>query len=634
MKQIIILYFMMVIGTIQAREAKMTERIPENHPRILLTDARVTELNGLLKTDKNLQTLVANLRIVGESICNQPPVTRVLKGKKRFRLLDTSRKVLSRVLVLGTLHRLYPEEKWGKRLTAELKAVCAFEDWHPEHYLDTAEMSAAVAIGYDWLYNDLSDDDRITVRDGLIKHGLETGLQDMHWVKRANNWNQVCHCGLVLTSLALPPARSSDCETLLQRAKTNHVFGLSAYKPAGVYPEGPGYWGYGTSFTVLMASALDSAIGDDWGVLKSPGFKESFEYFMHVRTPTGKVVNYADCGEKTGSSPWHLYLAQKLGTPGYSSFAMKTLTRDYRVIEGNKDAKNLDRKINHRMGLAVAWYVPEKSKKSSPPLDFFAGGKSEVHLALMRSAWDDKNALFASLKAGELQVGHGHLDNGSFVIESDGVRWAGDLGRDKEIYDRKDCWSTRQDSPRWKFFRANNFGHNTLTIDGQIQRVEGVSPIIATASGHSPFAITDLSAAYAGQATSVKRGIMMPGRQAVLIRDEISGVKKVKSIRWNMMTRAKISISDDGKTATLAQMDKTMTVTLNAPDDARFISMDAKPPKALENENPNNGWSRLVVDFKGNGGKQVISVSFCPGNKPIAKVNSKSLKQWKENKGK
>ena len=631
MTRIIILFFMMAIGTVQARETKITQRIPAKHPRILLTDARVTELNGLLKTDTNLQTLVANLRVVGESICNQPPVTRVLEGKKRFRLLSTSRQVLSRVLVLGTLHRLYPEEKWGKRLTAELKAVCGFEDWHPEHYLDTAEMSAAVAIGYDWLYNDLSDDDRKTIRDGLIKHGLETGLKDAWWVKRSNNWNQVCHCAMVLTALALPPARANDCETLLQRAKTNHVYGLSAYKPAGVYPEGPMYWNYGTSYSVLMASALDSAIGDDWGILKSPGFKGSFDYRMHVQTPTGKVVNYADSGESRGSSPYHLYLANKLGIPGYSFFAMKTLAKDYRVIANKEYAQVLDRKINRLMPLAAAWYVPEKSKSLSLPLDWFAGGESDVHLALMRSAWDDENALFASLKAGELQVGHGHLDNGSFVIESDEVRWAGDLGRDKEIYDRKGCFSTRQDSPRWTFFRANNFGHNTLTIGGEIQRVEGVSPIIATASGDSPFAIADLSAAYAGQATSVKRGIMMPKRQTVLIRDEISGVKKGKSIRWNMMTEADISISDDGKTATLKQMDKTMTVTLNAPGDARFISMDGKPPMPLENENLNEGWSRLVIDLKGDGAKQVISVLFSPGNKPTVEAQSKPLVEWKEN---
>ena len=30
-----------------------------------------------------------------------------------------------------------------------------FEDWNPSHFLDVAEMTAGLAIGYDWLYDEL-----------------------------------------------------------------------------------------------------------------------------------------------------------------------------------------------------------------------------------------------------------------------------------------------------------------------------------------------------------------------------------------------------------------------------------------------------------------------------------------------
>ena len=37
---------------------------------------------------------------------------------------------------------------------------------------------------------------------------------------------------------------------------------LKQYAPAGVYPEGATYWGYGTSFSVVTSSMLESAFGE------------------------------------------------------------------------------------------------------------------------------------------------------------------------------------------------------------------------------------------------------------------------------------------------------------------------------------------------------------------------------------
>ncbi len=45
------------------------------------------------------------------------------------------------------------DSRFLDRAVAELDAVCAFSDWNPSHFLDLAEMSLAVSIGYDWLYN-------------------------------------------------------------------------------------------------------------------------------------------------------------------------------------------------------------------------------------------------------------------------------------------------------------------------------------------------------------------------------------------------------------------------------------------------------------------------------------------------
>ncbi len=603
----------------------MIDMIPQAHPRIILTQSRIEELQQLLKTDQNLQNLVAQLTVLGEYVCTQPPLVYRLDGIKRFRLLATSRQMLSRTMILGTLCRLDSQSKWRERLTTELKAVCAFKDWYPTHFLDTAEMATAVALGYDWLANDLSDVDRDEIRNGLIKHGLKAGVapENPWWVTSRNNWNQVCHCGMVVTALALAHDMPSNAQALLESARQNFKTGMGAYAPDGVYPEGPSYWSYGTLFSVLMAAALQSTLKTDWGLLDMPGFIESFSYRMHVQGPTGRVVNYADSSEVASSSPPHFYLAQHLSTPGYASFGLTSMTPDSEAIERGGDG--LDLKINRFFGMAVAWYTPEE-QTVEVPLDWCGIGKGDVHVACMRSAWDTQEALFASLKGGALTVSHGHLDAGCFIIEADGERWASDLGMEYEIYDRDDAWGLQQDSHRWDFFRTGNCSHNTLTIDGQLQRVTGKAPIIATGAGTSPFVVCDLTEAYAGQAKQSKRGIILVDRKAVLIQDELEGIESGKEILWNMTTCAKIRLSKDMKTAVLKLHKKTMKIELSEPAEALFSILDATPPSPIENQN--NGYQRLAIVLTSGAHPITIRVLFIPENSNMIMPEARALATW------
>ena len=50
-----------------------------------------------------------------------------------------------------------------------------FKDWNPSHFLDTAEMTTALAIGYDWLYAVIKPADRKTIRDAIVQLGLNEG---------------------------------------------------------------------------------------------------------------------------------------------------------------------------------------------------------------------------------------------------------------------------------------------------------------------------------------------------------------------------------------------------------------------------------------------------------------------------
>ena len=92
------------------------------------------------------------------------------------RLLAQSRHCLDRIYTLALLYRLDGKPQYLERAIRELRAAADFKDWNPSHFLDTAEMTHAFAIGYDWLYPALSPEERAWMRAALIEKGLNPAL--------------------------------------------------------------------------------------------------------------------------------------------------------------------------------------------------------------------------------------------------------------------------------------------------------------------------------------------------------------------------------------------------------------------------------------------------------------------------
>ena len=134
----------------------------------------------------------------------QPPVEHVLIGP---RLLDKSRTTLDRVSTLAGLYRLTGDKRYAERAKKELLTVAAFDDWNPSHFLDVAEMTNAVALGYDWLFDYLSPEERASFARRSSTKGLEPGLavyaKKSGWHTAVHNWNQVCNGGMTVGALAI-----------------------------------------------------------------------------------------------------------------------------------------------------------------------------------------------------------------------------------------------------------------------------------------------------------------------------------------------------------------------------------------------------------------------------------------------
>src|SRR6478735_6986264 len=125
------------------------QRLRTEHPRLLATAADFQQLKDRCAENDAARQWFARLKSDSEKLLSTPPLEYKIPDGKR--LLSVSRAAKDRVLLLALVYRLTDDRHYAKRLWQELDTVTHFKDWNPSHFLDTAEMTFAVSIGYDWL---------------------------------------------------------------------------------------------------------------------------------------------------------------------------------------------------------------------------------------------------------------------------------------------------------------------------------------------------------------------------------------------------------------------------------------------------------------------------------------------------
>ena len=579
-----------------------------DHPRLLTTHADLEQLQAAVARDPLKQRIAASIIRRAEALRNESPVERIVVGR---RLLHTSRQCLDRVLTLAMSYHLTGNRVYVERCQEELLAAARFEDWNPSHFLDVAEMTFALSIGYDWLFDELDESAHREIRAAIVKKGI--GLQfedrDNWWVHVANNWGQVCHGGLVAGALAVLEDEPDLAARTVHSAVHNVVPAMQQYAPEGGYPEGPQYWSYGTTYNALLIGCLESALGSDFGLSAAPGFDKTGGFLALACGPSDLFFNYSDGISERTPEPLLAWFAARYSRPEWLAGERQ---RWRRFLESN----NLTHTESMRfLPLILLWMNDDEIPvDTSLPLHWSSGG--QVPVTIHRSSWRDKDATFVGLKAGSPSASHGHMDIGSFVLDSDGVRWAIDL--EPEEYHAIEArgmnlWVRAQGSDRWKILRLNNRGHNTLVIDDQLQTSAGNAPIVAFSENVKwPYSIVDLKDAYRGQVETARRGVALLPSHEVILRDELTGLKPGARVRWGMITQAEPDELGSNRVV-LTQKNQTLTLAVADPT-ARWQAIDISKPDN-EYDSPNPGTHMLILEATAPpSGKVAIAILLTPGS--------------------
>ncbi|MDR2980754.1 MAG: heparinase II/III family protein [Puniceicoccales bacterium] len=578
------------------------------HPRLLWTKDDQAQAIKRYKTDEVWKMLQASIVREADLQIKTPVAQHKLVG---IRLLGESRDALRRIMLESYVWRMTGEARYRERALAEMRAVCAFPDWNPKHFLDTAEMAFAVAIGYDWLYESLSEEDKGLFREALVKHALIPGMKVYEskagWHTRNNNWNQVCNGGLLAAALAIAEDESTLARKVIKHAVESLPRAMSQYGPDGGYQEGPAYWEYGTTYNVVAIATLKKAIDTDFELSGDRAFQRTAFCFRQLRGNSGLYFNYADGGTRVEVSPAYSWLGNEYGPEIVRQDARAMLTEFLKKRENNAVTDG-----GRFFPLYGVWFPGKASDRvdgRTAPLSAHFRGNADI--AVMRSHWTDPNSAYVGLKAGKNDVPHSHLDLGSFVYDILGVRWVEDLGGD--YYDLPGYWDSQQGGGRWKIFRLNNLGHGTLIPEGLLQNAKGEAKIVKlVSSNEGAFTIADLGGAYPDQLTSWSRGLSLDYESGKLVvQDDVESKEAGTRFEWKIFTRAKVTVSPENPcVATLVYQGRKMHVFSMAPEGFVFENAEADP--GLERQSVNKGFRQLILKGVFLEKKGTIQVLFVP----------------------
>jgi hypothetical protein len=552
-------------------ESYVRNNISKSKPRMVFNNQIVENLKGKIKTDPVIGKMYNTIQINASEIQNQPLLERVQSGR---RILAISREMLKRVNMLGVVYLIENDSAILERINQEVLAVCNFTDWNPSHFLDVAEMSMAVALALDWTNDQLPETTINLAKKSLIEKGIypswpEHGGKKQWWIAHNNNWNQVCNGGMIAASIAIADDDPELAAKTIKRALDGIPNALAEYLPDGVYPEGPGYWSYGTSYSVITSAILETSFGTDFGHKEYPGFIESAMFKVMCESPSGLYYNFSDCSDKS-SETGDVILAWFAAKTGNSTFYQKD-----RFLLPSKDNN-----LSSLSGAALAWMSGYKEVSTmETSVAWFGRGSNPV--VIFKDDKDSRNYFFGA-KGGCGAMSHGNMDAGSFIFDLNGVRWSVDPG--VQAYHELEktgfkLWDQCQECERWKLLTKNNFGHSTLSVNGKLHVVDGSATLIDYKEGIKPEATFDLSPSFKGQLKNAKRKFIKDGHSALTIEDTFETIENTAYVVWQMITRAEVEIVPGG--AILKQDGEELKLeNLSHPDiNVTVVSLDPPPHK-------------------------------------------------------
>ena len=543
----------------------------DNHPRLFITDEDMKGIAGVVADNTNpyLTAMHRQMMTVAEKAVASSANVRWDRDEHR-NPLQPIRKALSAIVAECYGYRYTSDKRFLKHAEKDLNALCdSAVAWNCPEFLQRGELALTLAIGYDWLHADLKSKTKKHIVDVLMSEAFVPAVKPVragyHYSK--HNWNSVCIGGLTTAAIAVYEKIDTVGLRVVQDAYRFNPNGMHAYYPDGASYEGPSYWNYGTMYQSILLMALEDNLGTDFGLSQAEGFLKSGLFRTFSVGNLNMFFDYADCREKNIPSTPLWYLAYKTCNHGLLYNEIKT------YLSGKGNGYEGDRSLF--LALACAYRMGHFKAEPFSGRVFTAKGIAEQ--AIVRTGWGRKDS-YLGIKGGCARANHAHMDAGSFVFETGGVRWACDAlkidyGMNAKYFkpNGKALFDSKQNSWRWHLFGSGITSHNVLIINDRLFDVEACATLQKVYDEESCLGASfDLTTLYGGMVKSAVRTALICDDSYLEVTDRIvTGEEDVK-VRWNFVTKATVTLESDGSII-LTQSGQKMRLSTDAPESMCMI---------------------------------------------------------------
>jgi len=444
-----------------------------DRPRLLFTPDKVEQLRQRIERDDRTRQAWLRIKQRADRQLTEQLVSREYAeggSGQHGNYGRPSNQLSSMASNLGLAYRLTGDPAYARKLKEALLHYGRLSrwagdanrtpPWHSE--LNTARFCFGYAIAYDAIHDTLTETERDTIAQSMIRLGILPTLND--WVlpgrrihaldSMGHNWWSVCVAMAGMASLSLlddePQAEAWVAEiaaafpewfdyqgNILQNKSPN-------FDRHGAFYESVNYANYALYEYLRFHLAYTNVSGPE-KALDIPLLKTVGNFFVDTSYPTTDSmlsVNFGDSSLRaSGARTLQLLLANGYHTEAYQWYLSRT------------DPEPRD---------PIDLLYGQMRSPEQPPTDL---PKSvlypDIGWAVLRSSWDD-NATLLAAKSG-FTWNHAHPDAGSFILFHAGKPLLIDSGNCS--YSRREYTS---------YYRQSE-AHNVVLIDGEAQNPEDCS---------------------------------------------------------------------------------------------------------------------------------------------------------------
>ncbi|XHR28113.1 MAG: heparinase II/III family protein [Chthoniobacteraceae bacterium] len=364
--------------------------------------------------------------------------------------MDT-RTMGDRLPVISFAYLMTGDKKYLDAAKKWIGAIVGYPYFDQDYDLAGGHLCFGMALAYDWLYDELSSEERGLLEKKMLRHGrillkisdpMRTGQGwPWGWAYFQNHFF-INYTGISAVAMALHDVHPSEMQGWLDHARSLFQVTHDHFATDGYYPEGAAYADYGTAWLLYYCDALRSVSKEN--LFDMPYLKNAGEYFCEHLMPNWKdVANFSDC-------PPQMFLH-------YSSATLVKLASEYQdgrlltVLDRVEEKHPAFYRNKYGDPFCIIWADP--TLKAAPVDDLpLAKIYPDAGVAFFRTSWQEDAAVVAfrcgppagthvainwkTFKNANPSSGHNHPDANSFVFWAE-RQWQ--IGLPGEYTNQKDA---------------------------------------------------------------------------------------------------------------------------------------------------------------------------------------------------